>query len=144
MSPSWPPEAREAEVRDWITHALVTPLQAAGVTLRFALLRFENVLRKPGPAFNFMMAAASEDGAEYLYRVNDDTEFLGAGWASQAVSALQSFDLPNVGIVGPVCHEGNTAILTHDLVHRTHLQIFEHYYPPILSDWCTDRTELNA
>ena len=130
--------AREAEVRDWITHALVTPLQAASVTLRFALLRFENVLRKPGPAFNFMMAAASEDGAEYLYRVNDDTEFLGAGWASQAVSALQSFDPPNVGIIGPVCHEGNTAILTHDFVHRTHLQIFEHYYPPIFSDWWMD------
>ena len=29
---------------------------------------------QPGPAFNFMMAAAAEDGADYLYRVNDDTE----------------------------------------------------------------------
>ena len=40
--------------------------------------------------------------------------------------------------MGPVCHEGNTRILTHDLVHRTHLDIFEHYYPPIFSDWWMD------
>lgn len=41
-------------------------------------------------------------------------------------------------MIGPVCHEGNTKILTHDLVHRTHLEIFEHYYPPIFSDWWMD------
>eukprot|EP00327_Prymnesium_parvum_P012789 CAMPEP_0184397316 /NCGR_PEP_ID=MMETSP0007-20130409/59236_1 /TAXON_ID=97485 /ORGANISM="Prymnesium parvum, Strain Texoma1" /LENGTH=107 /DNA_ID=CAMNT_0026750683 /DNA_START=32 /DNA_END=355 /DNA_ORIENTATION=+ len=28
--------------------------------------------------------------------------------------------------------------MTHDLVHRTHLHIFEHYYPPIFSDWWMD------
>ena len=33
------------------------------------------------------------------------------------------------GVVGPTCREGNTNILTHDLVHRTHLEIFEYYYP---------------
>ena len=131
-------EAREAEVRAWIDKELVAPLAAVGVTLRFTLLRFENVLRKPGPAFNFMMKAAADDGADYLYRVNDDTQFVGAGWATQAVSALRAFEPPNVGVVGPVCHEGNTRILTHDLVHRTHLDIFEHYYPPIFSDWWMD------
>jgi len=57
---------------------LVAPLRAAGITSRHALLRFPNPLRKPGPVFNFMMAAAAEDGAEYLYRVNDDTEYLSA------------------------------------------------------------------
>jgi hypothetical protein len=129
---------REAEVRSWISTELSAPLAALGVTLRFALLRFENVLRKPGPAFNFMMAAAAADGAEYLYRVNDDTQFVGAGWAAQAVGALRRYSPPNVGVVGPVCREGNTRILTHDLVHRTHLRIFEHYYPPIFSDWWMD------
>ena len=65
---------REAEVSSWIASEIVAPLAAAGVILRFALLRFDNVLRKPGPAFNFMMAAAADDGADYLYRVNDDTQ----------------------------------------------------------------------
>ena len=37
--------SREKEVRAWIESELVAPLAAAGVTLRFALLRFENVLQ---------------------------------------------------------------------------------------------------
>ena len=41
---------------------------------RSAVLRFDNPFRKPGPAFNFMMKSAWLDGADYLYRVNDDTE----------------------------------------------------------------------
>ena len=53
-------EARETEVRGWLSRHLVAPLAAASVTLRFALLRFDNVVHKPGPAFNFMMAAAAE------------------------------------------------------------------------------------
>ena len=134
----WPGVDWVAEVRAWMSSELIAPLAKEGVVLKAALLRFENVLRKPGPAFNYMMAAAAADGADYLYRVNDDTEFVGAGWASQAVAALRSYSPPNVGVVGPVCHEGNTRILTHDLVHRTHLQIFEHYYPPIFSDWWMD------
>ena len=84
-----------------------------------------------------MMAAAADDGADYLYRVNDDTQFQ-TSWLPQAVRTLRSYSPPNVGVVGPVCHEGNTRILTHDLVHRTHLQIFAHYYPPVFSDWWMD------
>ena len=105
--------------------------------MRHCLLRYENGLRKPGPAFNFMMAAAAEDGADYLYRINDDTQFVSA-WLPDAIAALRGLSPPNVGVVGPTCHEGNTRILTHDFVHRTHLQIFEHYYPPVLSDWWMD------
>ena len=128
---------RDAEVRAWLDERLVRPLAGVGVTARHALLRFDNVLRKPGPAFNYMMAAAAQDGADYLYRVNDDTQFVTA-WLGDAVRKLRGFSPPNVGVVGPVCHEGKTTILTHDLVHRTHLSIFEHYYPPILSDWWMD------
>lgn len=130
--------SREAELRAWLDMHMVAPLAAAGVTARHALLRYQNNYRKPGPAFNFMMAAAAEDGADYLYRVNDDTEFVGGGWLVAAVSSLRGYSPPNVGVVGPVCREGNTKILTHDLVHRTHLHIFEYYYPPIFLDWWMD------
>ena len=54
------------------------------------------------------------------------------------VRVLGSFSPPNVGVVGPLCAEGNTLIMTHDFVHRTHLEIFEHYYPPVFSDWWMD------
>ena len=52
-------------------------------------------MRKPGPAFNYMMAAAYEDGADFMYRVNDDTKFVGP-WAETAVRVLGAFDPPNV------------------------------------------------
>ena len=129
--------AREADVRAWLGTHVVGPLATAGVRAQHALLRFDNALRKPGPIFNFMMAAAAEDGADYLYRINDDTEFV-TPWVGLALSTLRGYSPPNVGVVGPTCHEGNTRIITHDLVHRTHLEIFDYYYPPVLSDWWMD------
>jgi hypothetical protein len=129
---------REAAVRAWLDTALMAPLAARGVTARHALLRYVNVLRKPGPVFNFMMASAYQDGADYLYRVNDDTRFAGA-WAGIAAGRLGSFSPPNVGVVGPICDEGNSRILTHDLTHRTHMAIFGGvYYPPVFTDWWMD------
>ena len=76
-----------------------------------ALLRYRNAMRKPGPAFNFMTAAAYQDGADYIYRVNDDTKFVGP-WAASATATLAQFAPPNVGVVGPLCAEGNTDIMT--------------------------------
>ena len=88
--------------------------------------------------FNPMMRAAFNDGAEYLVRINDDSEFVTSDWVSIAVAKLASYDPPNVGMVGPNCREGNTAIMTHDMVHRTHLNVFEHYYPDVFSAWWVD------
>ena len=106
-----------AQIHAWLTANVVDPLAAEGVRIRFALLRFDNVLRKPGPAvrmlffcqtqvcvdldersyvdaqFNFMMACAWQDGSDYLYRINDDTQFVGTGWPqvrTKAPAALQS------------------------------------------------------
>uniref|UniRef100_A0A7S4FBI4 Hexosyltransferase n=1 Tax=Chrysotila carterae TaxID=13221 RepID=A0A7S4FBI4_CHRCT len=128
---------REVEIRAWLAAQIREPLAAMGVVFKSTLLKFENKIHKPGPAFNFMMAAAYGDGADYLYRVNDDTRFVGA-WAAQAIDALRRMQPPNVGVVGPICEQGNTAILTHDFTHRTHLDIFPSYYPPIFSDWWMD------
>ena len=132
-------ERQEAIIKDWLDEKVSRPLKAGpGIVARHCLLRYENGMRKPGPAFNFMMASAAEDGADYLYRINDDTQFVTPQWLPAAIKTLRSYKPPNVGVVGPTCHEGNTRILTHDLVHRTHLSIFEHYYPPVLSDWWMD------
>ena len=88
--------------------------------------------------FNPMMRAAYNDGAEYMVRINDDSEFVTSDWVSKAVAKLASYSPPNVGMVGPNCREGNYAIMTHDMVHRTHLDIFEHYYPNVFSAWWVD------
>lgn len=96
-----------------------------------------NPRRKPGPVMNHLSNAAHAAGCDYLYRINDDTELL-TRWTSAFVSTLASFTPPNIGVVGPTCHEGNTAILTHDFVHRTHIDIFGTHYPAELTDWWLD------
>ena len=86
--------------------------------------------------FNELTAQAYDSGADYIVRVNDDTEFITGGWATLGVSALSR--LGNVGVVGPTFAQGKTTILTHDMVHRTHLDIFKFYYPPVFSAWWID------
>ena len=79
-----------------------------------------------------------DDGAEYMVRVNDDTEFITSGWIDMGINALQNFNPPNVGVVGPTFDMGKLSILTHDMVHRTHLDIFDTYYPDVFSAWYID------
>lgn len=46
---------------------------------------------------------------------------------------------PPYGVVGPLCKQGNTEILTHDFTHRTHMEFFDRqYYPTNLTDWWLD------
>lgn len=87
---------------------------------------------------NSLMQDAANTGAHYLVRLNDDTEIMTKGWISYAVAKLRSFSPPNIGVVGPICKQGNTRILTHDMVHRKHLDIFGSYYPKILKNWYID------
>lgn len=103
----------------------------------FTVVRFENKARLPGPMFNFLSASAVADGADYLYRVNDDTELMGP-WAGGLVGYLQSLRPRNVGVAGPTCMQGNRAILTHDFVHRTHVLLHGLHYPSELTDWWLD------
>ena len=88
--------------------------------------------------FNPMMRQAYEDGAEYFVRINDDSQFVSSGWVEKGILKLAAYDPPNLGVVGPDCREGNTAIMTHDMVHRTHLDVFDTYYPEVFSAWWVD------
>jgi hypothetical protein len=98
---------------------------------------FVNELRKPGPIMNFLSREAYNDKCDFIYRINDDTELL-TPWTSAFVNALRGFKPPLRGVVGPTCNEGQVSILTHDFVHRSHLDIFPTHYPPELTDWWLD------
>ncbi|XP_053378753.1 uncharacterized protein LOC128548295 [Mercenaria mercenaria] len=87
---------------------------------------------------NAIARVAYEDGMDYLVRINDDSSFETKNWTSIGISSLLHYSPPNVGVVGPTCHEGNRRILTHDMVHRTHLEIFDFYYPPYFDNWWAD------
>ena len=58
-----------------------------------------------------MARAAYKDGADYFYRVNDDTELIGH-WADIFVKALHKYN-PPVAIVGPGCSQGNQVTHSH-------------------------------
>ena len=96
-----------------------------------------NELHKPGPIFNFLSSSAAADGADYLYRINDDTKTT-APFATAMVGALENMMPPQLGVAGPECRQGNQQILTHDFVHKSHLAVFGLHYPPTLPDWWMD------
>lgn len=130
-------DAKLKELHGWFERKVATEAKEKGIVIQLAFVRFLNILRKPGPIFNFLTASAYMDGADYMYRINDDTE-LRTPWAGAMVTALSQFTPPFLGVVGPICYDGNQNILTHDFVHRTHRNIFQTYYPVVFSDWWMD------
>jgi len=93
---------------------------------------------RPAWAQNDAMIAAYLDGADYFYRLNDDTVMSTANWLTSFMSVLNSYQPRNVGVVGPTHDTGNLKILTYDFVHRTHIEIFGFYYPRAFTDWFAD------
>lgn len=89
-------------------------------------------------AVNTIAKKAFEEGVDYFVRINDDTVFTSSNWSTLAIEVLRNYTPPNVGVVGPSCNEGNTGILTHDMVHRSHLEIYPYYYPPVFENWWAD------
>ena len=62
-----------------------------GVLITFRKVKVNNTLKKPGPVFLEMARAAYDGGADYMYRVNDDTEMLG-NWPKVFVKALDEWN----------------------------------------------------
>ena len=94
-------------------------------------------------AINEIAEVAYDDNMTYFVRINDDTRFITQNWTSVGIKTLLEFKPQNVGVVGPTCEEGNKKILTHDMVHMTHLDIFGYYYSPVFEnfwadDWITE------
>lgn len=123
--------------KEWFITNVQTPLASVGITIELKVVPVNNTLRKPGPVFIAMARAAYDLGADFLYRVNDDTEFLTL-WTSGFIYALMQAQVP-YGAIGPLSYGTDNRILTHDFVHRTHMEIFEmNYYPPEFTDWWCD------
>jgi len=93
---------------------------------------------RPAWAQNDAMIAAYLNGADYYYRLNDDTVMSTDNWLSEFTSVLNSYQPRNIGVVGPTHDVGNLKILTYDFVHRTHIEIFGFYYPRVFTDWFAD------
>lgn len=127
----------QQQTKEWFKQNAMIPLGDKGIKIELLFAPVDNKVKKPGPAFTAMTKVAYDAGSEYIYRVNDDTQFM-EPFAALMSRALQAMG-PPYGVVGPRCHGQSTRILTHDFTHRTHMEIFnQFYYPPQLSDWWMD------
>lgn len=89
---------------------------------------------------NIIAQKAYSIGADFLFRVNDDTVFFGR--FAKTFHAVLSHTKKPYGIVGPCSFRqgGNNYLLQHHFVHRTHMDIFGmNFYPPGLEEWWTDQ-----
>ena len=93
---------------------------------------------RPAWAQNDAMMDAYLDNVDYFYRINDDTKMLTSHWAEVFVAALDRYDPPRVGVVGPLQVRRNVDHLTYDFVHMTHIDVFGFYYPRLFTDWFGD------
>jgi hypothetical protein len=146
------------EILEWYEKNVEKPLQAKGIIACLHVNRLNNWHKQPGFSFNYNLRVAYEDGADWLYRINDDSIFK-TPFAKSLTTAVKGFGYP-YGVAGPYCPDGNTKILTHghsisyalllcmslkrltcaclnaDFVHRTHMDIFDGvYYPPEFGAW---------
>jgi len=119
------------KVRQWVRDKFPS-LQINFVSI----LKDDQLKRRHRIPFNEACQAAYEYGTDYIVRVNDDTEFGVEGWITMGIGHLSRYQ-HKVGVVGPKDHV-NSKILTHDMVHRTHLDIFDRYYPDEFDNWWID------
>ena len=93
---------------------------------------------QPARAQNYALMAAYSAGMDYLYMVNDDTILMTRNWTLRFIEELAKFTPPNVGLVGPHHLGGNSGIFAYNFVHRTHVDIFNTFYPRNFTDWFAD------
>lgn len=93
----------------------------------------------PSVAHNNAAIAAFLEGADYVFRVNDDTQLpADIHWTHVFTNNLANRrPIPNFGVVGPDFDFNVVVpILSHDFTHWTHAKIHGFHYPPTLPNWC--------
>lgn len=105
--------------------------------LLIKLFHFDHLDGAPSQVVSQVMLQAYGDGFDYFYQINDDTQFNSLDWAENLVSTLANQPIPNFGVTGPR-DLNNDKIFTHSFVHRTHIEIFGHLFPPSFKNWWSD------
>lgn len=136
--PIFAKESTRAQV-DQAIEAMRTAGSGEHVNLRTMWLSGDNA-GKPSIAHAMAMEAAAKAGADFLYRVNDDTELRDAHWTEHLVAQLLALNPPLLGMVAPGMQDSDPLPFTaHDFVHVTHLDVFDgQYYPRSLPKWHSD------
>jgi hypothetical protein len=80
--------------------------------------------------WNILAMRAYNDDFDYLYACGDDILFNKLGWMDECINVLLRHN--NIGLTG------NSSILTQCFVHRTHIDIFNFFYPEEIKNWYCD------
>lgn len=80
--------AGQVETETWFQEHISRVLRQRNIHASLHLVKVTNTMKKPGPVFLEMARAAYRAGADFFYRVNDDTEFL-EKWPKAFVGALE-------------------------------------------------------
>ena len=115
------------------------PKKGQDPALSITLVHFDDTSGAPSQAVSQMAKrAVFDDGADYVYQLNDDTILVSKDWLETYVRALEASELaPNLGVAGPLDTQ-NERILTHSFVHRTHVEIFDAFFPKAFRNWWSD------
>jgi hypothetical protein len=106
--------------------------------LSLKLMHFDHLEGAPTQVVSQLMLAAFVDGFDYFYQVNDDTVIISPNWTPALIEKLASNPyIPNFGVTGPM-DTNNEKIFTHSFVHRTHIEVFGHLFPPSFKNWWSD------
>jgi hypothetical protein len=90
-------------------------------------------------AVNYVSMRGYMEGADYFYRVNDDTILHKSNWTSLFIASLAAMrPIPNLGVVGPVDAVRDDSVLTHSMVHRAHFKLFTLHFSALFCNWWSD------
>jgi len=121
---------------DLIEAALITTI--LDTQLQIKIMHFAHLQGAPTQVVSQLMLQAYGDGFDYFYQVNDDTIIETPNWAPALISELAGNPaIPNFGVTGPL-DTNNDKIFTHSFVHRTHIEVFGHFFPPSFKNWWSD------
>lgn len=88
-------------------------------------------------AVNYLTEECYLDGYEYIFRINDDSEFA-EPFAEKLVKKMRhEAVVPDFGVVG-LEDPDMKRIFTHDFVSRTHFKVFRTHYPWVFHNWWSD------
>ena len=85
--------------------------------------------------WNRLFRIAHDEGHDYFFQCGDDIEFYNNDWVNACIKTLSS--QLNIGVVAPL-DINNTCILTQSFVSRKHMDIFNNYFNPSITNWGCD------
>ena len=117
--------------RTWPTFGYCTPA--------LTFFAYANTRSRNTWAVNYATQRGYEEGADYFYRINDDTVLYPNQWSSVFVAELAAMrPIPGLGVTGPADPFLKNELLTHSFISRRHVDWYGTHFPFVLGNWWSD------